>query len=355
MQNMKCIECVLKHLAAAISYSKEVQAGHGRNAELDHRPDLLGELVNAEHHLKLIDSGLCQAVNSLRNKLQANGINPGLGEIEYIRRLWKLAENKYLPTEFSTISGSCIPCNKSRIPTVDIVIPLAEKGAHNNLELRYALRSIEKYAHGIRDIIVISRNAPAWIRKVKIIDYITDSKRKNITLFRKRLEAAKQSDADYNLYWCDDYILLKTMNVMNIPTLYNGKNLLDYSERRVWHQCLKATGETLHRYSKTTMNCESHTPSLNNRKKFIQLADIFNDERETEPGLTVCALYHNYYGSRMLEIGKFKATFEKKVKVAEVREKAKDKMFLGYNDKGFESGVKGFLAEKFPKKSKYEV
>ena len=283
MQNMKCTDCVLKHLAAAISYAKEVQAGHDRNNELDHRPDLLGELVNTEHHLKLFDSGLCQAVNSLRKKLQANGINPGLGEIEYIRRLWKLTENKYLPAESSVKSGGCIPCSKNKTPTVDIVIPLAEKGSLDNLELRYALRSIEKYAHGIRDVIIVGNKTPDWLRNVKIIDSVVDSNRKNITLFRKRLAAAMESDADYNLYWCDDYILLKTMNVMNIPALKNGKNLLNYSGRRVWHQCLKASGGALQKHNKSTHNCESHTPSLNDRKRFIQLAEIFKEERETEP------------------------------------------------------------------------
>ena len=355
MENMKCAECVLKHLAAALSYAKEVQSGHGRNSELDHRPDLLGELVNAEHHLKLLDPGLYQAANSLRKRLQINGVNPGLGENEYIRRLWKITENKYTPGSYASEKNSgCIPCGKKKSSTVDIVIPLAEKGAHDNLELRYALRSIEKYAHGIRDVIVVGRNVPDWVRNVKIIDSVADSNRKNITLFRKRLAAATKSNADYNLYWCDDYVLLKAMNMMNIPVLRNSKNLLDYSGTRVWHQCLKATGEALRKHSKTTMNCESHTPSLNDRGKFIQLAEIFKDERETEPGLTVCGLYHNYFGSRMLEMNKFKATFEKTVELSEVKEKTKGRIFLGYNDKGFESGVKDFLAEKFPNKSKYE-
>ena len=70
MKDMKCYDCVLKHLAAALSYAKEIRAGHDRNAELDHRPDLLGELVNAEHHLELLDPALCQSAAELRKKLQ---------------------------------------------------------------------------------------------------------------------------------------------------------------------------------------------------------------------------------------------------------------------------------------------
>jgi hypothetical protein len=51
MKNMVCYECVLKHLAAALSYGKEIISGHGQGAELDHRIDFLGEITNAEHHL----------------------------------------------------------------------------------------------------------------------------------------------------------------------------------------------------------------------------------------------------------------------------------------------------------------
>ena len=56
----------------------------------------------------------------------------------------------------------------------------------------------------------------------------------------------------------------------------------------------------------------------------------------------------------MLDMDKYKATFEKKAELAKVKEKTKQNIFLGYNDKGFESGIKDFLAEKFPNKSKYE-
>ena len=370
--NMKCPACVMKHLAAAISYAKEVQSGHGRGHELDHRPDLLGELVNAEHHLKLLDNNLHVAISELRKKLQENGTNPSQADTEYIRRLWKMTEDKFIPdnpaSAISPVSPVSRPrpcgCGKKK-PVImsgslvsgvtDIVVPLAEKGSHANLELRYALRSIEKYARGYRDIIVVGRNAPGWLRNVRIIDSVKDSKRKNITLFRKRLAAAMESDADYNLYWCDDYILLETMDVMAVPALQNGKDLWNYSGQRVWHRCLKATGEALRKHKRSTRDCESHTPSLNNRKKFIQLAEVFSQERETDPGLTVCALYHNYYGSPMLDMNANKATFERDPgSLEDIARAVQNKSFIGYSDAGFTKNLEAWLGKKFSQKSKYE-
>ena len=372
MENMNCPNCALKHIAAAISYAKEIMAGHGKGADLDHRPDFLGELVNAEHHLKAINQNLFAFVVKIRRHVQDTQTTPSETIVMRLRKLWASIETNYLDGENipdtlinpntmkKVTSKPCGSCGKKKAAgssnrVTDIVIPLAEKGAHDNLELRYALRSIEKHARGYRDIIIVGNNVPSWLQNVRIISSVEDSSRKNITLFRKRLAAAMESDADYNLYWCDDYVLLKTMNVMSIPALRNDKDLLDYSGGRVWHRCLKAAGEALKAHSKTTFDCESHTPSLNDRKKFIQLAEIFKNDRETDPGLTVCALYHNYYGNRMLPMDKIKATFEKAADVEEVRKITRNKLFLGYDDKGFTSGVKAFLAEKFPEKSQYEV
>jgi len=42
MKDMKCIECVLKHLATALSFGKEIMSGHSIGNELDHRIDFLG-------------------------------------------------------------------------------------------------------------------------------------------------------------------------------------------------------------------------------------------------------------------------------------------------------------------------
>ena len=70
MDNMKCFECLLKHLAGALSYAKEVIAGHDGNNELDHRIDFLGEVVNAEHHAELIDENLASQIKAFRAYLQ---------------------------------------------------------------------------------------------------------------------------------------------------------------------------------------------------------------------------------------------------------------------------------------------
>ena len=88
---MGCLECLQKHLAGALSYAKEVMEGHGEGSALDHRIDLLGEMVNAEHHLELLDGALLMDLRALRRGLQGRGMAPVEGDLLELRRIWSEA------------------------------------------------------------------------------------------------------------------------------------------------------------------------------------------------------------------------------------------------------------------------
>ncbi len=92
MDNMICWDCVLKHLAGALSYGKEVLSGHTRGAGLDHRVDFLGELVNAEHHLELMDRGVLNIVSNFRKEMQAKKGMVGIEDLATVRRMYLKAE-----------------------------------------------------------------------------------------------------------------------------------------------------------------------------------------------------------------------------------------------------------------------
>ena len=92
MENMKCFECALKHTATALSYGKEILNGHGEGADLDHRPDFLGELTNLEHHLRLLDENLLYEVKNYRETIQAKSIHITEDDLDYLRELYKKIE-----------------------------------------------------------------------------------------------------------------------------------------------------------------------------------------------------------------------------------------------------------------------
>lgn len=92
MDSMKCWDCALKHLAGALSYGKEILTGHTKGAELDHRPDLLGELVNCEHHAELLDRELFNRVSTLRKQLQVRHVFVTAEDLDTLRMLYLKTE-----------------------------------------------------------------------------------------------------------------------------------------------------------------------------------------------------------------------------------------------------------------------
>lgn len=90
LQSMNCVQCVRKHLANALSYAKEVLAGHGEGGDPDHRPDLLGELGNAEHHLigSTELSYLQAEILQIRREVEENNHVPTAEHVTRIRTTW---------------------------------------------------------------------------------------------------------------------------------------------------------------------------------------------------------------------------------------------------------------------------
>ena len=92
MSDMKCNECVLKHLATALSFAKEIISGHDENNELDHRIDFLGEISNAEQHLELIDKDLFNEISLFRKNIQAKDVKVSSSDLSFIRTLYRKVE-----------------------------------------------------------------------------------------------------------------------------------------------------------------------------------------------------------------------------------------------------------------------
>ena len=93
MDSMKCFECCFKHLAGALSYGKEILSGHDKNNPLDHRIDFLGELVNCEHHLGLINQGLADELKAYRQNIQNKHVELNQADLEKLREFYKKVED----------------------------------------------------------------------------------------------------------------------------------------------------------------------------------------------------------------------------------------------------------------------
>jgi len=84
----KCLECLEKHLASALSYANEVVGGHGVGGKPDHRPDFSGEMINAEKHANVLDKNLALKIRAFRRKMQGQRWRPVERDLDTIRTFW---------------------------------------------------------------------------------------------------------------------------------------------------------------------------------------------------------------------------------------------------------------------------
>lgn len=89
MFSMNCYECVFKHIATALSFGKQILSGHGKGSDLDHRIDFLGELVNLQQHLDLINQDFGKDVKNYRQALQQRKINLIEQDLQFLRALYQ--------------------------------------------------------------------------------------------------------------------------------------------------------------------------------------------------------------------------------------------------------------------------
>lgn len=120
MNNMKCVDCALKHLAAAIafykelktfepenydhtarilqhvalaiSYAKEIMNGHNQENPLDHRPDMLGEIIIVETLIP--NSDIKKSFSEMRKKLQASAMTPTQDNVIELQQFYKMLRGK---------------------------------------------------------------------------------------------------------------------------------------------------------------------------------------------------------------------------------------------------------------------
>lgn len=128
---------------------------------------------------------------------------------------------------------------------MDIIIPLGNGSRWNNGELKYCLRSIEKYLYGFDHIFIIG-DCPAWVQNVIHIpatDIIAAGVR-DLNIHRKIMFACDDRRVSDEMFFMnDDHFFLRQVDVEYFPHYYDGT-----LEQRVGELTEK------HPYKKTLLN-----------------------------------------------------------------------------------------------------
>lgn len=239
---------------------------------------------------------------------------------------------------------------------IDVIIPLLKNGSkHNDLELRYALRSIEKYLTNYRDIYIVADYQPEWLQGVTIV-YLGDSLTKTKNIKRKIEACLDISDISNEvLFTNDDIFLLKGMDATKYPYYYSTtaqQKIADRDNRDIYKRIMLDTDRVL---------CESgvedfkyfdiHKPIRYDRIMFNHI--MSNYDWNNRYGYLIKSLYGNHINADLIDV--HDNVFDFPIKESKELVNLNNHDCFSLHSKAIDKTMIDILECLYPNKSKYEL
>ena len=235
---------------------------------------------------------------------------------------------------------------------IPILYILGSGSRYQNNELRYSLRSVEKYVPTASRIIVVGEDPGFLSQKVEFYPLAELEGNKQFRM-AKKVEWACQNilDGDF-LFSADDVFHTNPNLEVRVP--YYCKGVLPEKEQHksTYQTARVLTRKYLQSINKPTHDFDTHAPIVFNSEKFLALSEAWTHySPQHNAGVLNQSLYANFYHET--------PTPYKDVKLNRLRtEEDFDLLELNQNfscsDDGWRSGVAEYLELLFPNKSKYE-
>jgi hypothetical protein len=223
-----------------------------------------------------------------------------------------------------------------------IILPY-KPDIHDGIELKYALRSIEKYLTGFTNLIIIGR-PPEWYTGGR---YISENfiGRKQYSIYHKILLACGWSNVTDNfIMWNDDHFLLQPLQVSDIKYWNNGWLANEYA-RGLSSRYGEAVKRTLD-FIPDALNYDIHTPIIYNKAKFRTLFSGKENE--------ICI--KSYYCNALQLDGEFMedCKIDQLLSKEGIYNHISGKMFFSTSSNAIREPMKLVLEELYPVKSRWE-
>ena len=229
---------------------------------------------------------------------------------------------------------------------IDIVYPLGSGSHYNNDELKYSLRSVEKYLSGVANVWIVGECA-GWIQNVKHIFHPDNpAKSSDYNIMKKICRAIEEPELSENfLFFNDDHFLLHPFEAKDFPYFYD-KTLERYLKERGADTYGKRAKNTLEHLKSKGLPCKHfdiHYPIIYNKSLFLQhVAQAVDWEKKA---YVIKSMYTN---SLLIE-----GTEAKDHKVGKELPAFGAQVFS--TTPKFRKSIYRFLTEQFNKASKYEL
>lgn len=228
---------------------------------------------------------------------------------------------------------------------MNIIIPYRSE-ALNGLELKYSLRSIQKYLTGYKTIYLIGEKIPTWLINVEIINCHEQTAKLSKNIYDKILKAFEFREVgDKVIQWQDDIFLTQPLNVTDIKYWHEG-TLEEAIESNHGHY-KQYIVDTAMRITGDAKYFDIHTPIIYHKEIFHRLKKY----DWIRKNLLIKSLYCHeaqVEGVEMQDCKLFQP-IEKK----DIQEKVKS-MFFSTGPQGIDPAMVEVFEELYPEKSSFE-
>lgn len=243
---------------------------------------------------------------------------------------------------------------------IDVVCVLGKGSPWNDNELKYSLRSLEKYVSGYRDVYIIGE-CPEWLTNIIHIPYKDEHPEKETRIALKILRACEEKCLSDNfMFLNDDHFILDEFNAGELPFYHQGPLLLQIETPNLNHNYKQTLINTYTVLMKNMMcfgnpiNYDVHTPIIYNKNKFYSFFNSFdwNKKYSYVVKSLYCNTFYNYKEKSVEELEDLKIL--KKFDFETLKSMIRNKKFFSISDSAICEGLEILLYNLYPIKSKYE-
>ena len=244
---------------------------------------------------------------------------------------------------------------------MDLLYLLGPGSKHDNVELKYSLRSIEKYCIGYDRVFVVGQR-PEWLTNVEYYFCEDDLGCSHKNMMKKILFACKNTDISEDFVMqADDHFYVKPYDFNQIAPYERGELPTKFKEIEVaptYRTSLIDTRNFLSSHGYPIRNCSQHCGIWFKKSLWLQIEEeilkpAFEFPYGLESSTIMCAAMNKH-----LEIP-YVYRHDKKIKKFDneehLKERIGDNFCFSIYDGAFLYGIEEILAKWFPEKSKYEI
>ncbi len=244
---------------------------------------------------------------------------------------------------------------------MDLLYLLGHGSRHDNVEIRYSLRSIEKWCKGYDRVFVVGQY-PEWMKNVEYIPCPDDQGYAHKNMMKKILHVCKNSDISEDFVMqADDHFYVRPYDFRNIKPYEKGElptKLREHETAPTYRTSLIDTRKWLEAHGYPYRNGSQHCGMWFKKSLWLEIEDdmltpAFIARYGFESSSIMAAALNKHLGipyeyRKDCKIKSFANEEDLKAKIG-------DNFCFSIYDGAFALGIERILGKWFPEKSKYEI